>query len=139
MVTLSAVQQLEESFNVKRMEIEGLQAKRAPIENEISAINAEISQILGDGRTIESILGIGKRSKRKRFANEKSLRAVVIEALKKPMRLAELAGAVIETGYRSNSGNFRNVLYQCLYNNSELFQYSAATGNYSLIKGKARN
>ena len=64
----------------------------------------------------------------------KSCCAVVLEILgknKKGFTLADLAVKVNESGYRSTSRNFRNVLYQCLYN-TEGITHDDATGCYRL-------
>jgi hypothetical protein len=135
---VSVVQQLEEAFEAKKKEISDLTAKKEPIEKEIQEIDRQIQEILGDGRTLDSVLGLGKRgSRRKRVRNDKPLREYVLEALKRSkggLPLGQLSVSVRESGYKTHSGNFSNVVYQFLYNNSDKVKYDSGSGKYSLIK-----
>jgi hypothetical protein len=50
---------------------------------------------------------------------------------KKGLSLPDLASKVTESGYKSNSRNFKNVVYRCVYN-SENIVHDAATGCYRI-------
>ena len=45
--------------------------------------------------------------------------------------MADLTTKITEAGYKSSSSNFRNVLYQCLYN-TKTISFDRATGTYRL-------
>ena len=73
---------------------------------------------------------------RTRPVNEKPLHRVLVNALKiAPGRTATLKDLTAEaqrSGYVSYAAKFENVVYQCLYNHSELFTYSRAAGLWRL-------
>lgn len=58
---------------------------------------------------------------RKRPKNDKPLPAVLAEVLdgKSGMQLDDIHDAVVATGYKTSSKNFKNVIYQNLYNKDE--------------------
>ena len=58
---------------------------------------------------------------RKRPKNDKPLPAVLADVLdgKGPMALDDIHAAVEKTGYKTSSKNFKNVIYQNLYNKDE--------------------
>ena len=58
---------------------------------------------------------------RKRPKNDKPLPAVLADVLsgKGPMALDDIHEAVVDTGYKTSSKNFKNVIYQNLYNKDE--------------------
>ena len=58
---------------------------------------------------------------RKRPKNDKPLPAVLADVLsgKGPMALDDIHDAVVDTGYKTSSKNFKNVIYQNLYNKDE--------------------
>lgn len=100
---------------------------------------ALVDQLMPIELEIETLMhGIthARRSKT-RAKNSESLRVVVLRVLKqsgsKGLKLSDLADAVIHTGYKSNSRNFRNVLYQCLYNTPTI-QHHEPTGAYRITK-----
>lgn len=124
-----SVADLERILEERKTQLQDLAKRRDAAQKELDQIDAEIQGLVGVGGTI------GKyRRRRRRVKNEQSLRAVVLEILgknKKGYTLADLAGKVTESGYRSTSRNFRNVLYQCLYN-TEGIVHDESTGCYRL-------
>jgi len=124
-----SVADLERILDEKKSQLQDLARRRDQAQKELDKLDAEIQDIVGVGGSI------GKtRRRRRRVKNEMSLRAVVLEILgknKKGFTLADLAGKVTESGYKSTSRNFRNVLYQCLYN-TEGIVHDEATGCYRL-------
>jgi len=56
----------------------------------------------------------------------------VLKKQKAGLPLDKLATAVLNTGYKSGSPNFKNVLYQCLYNNKKAIVHDKKTGAYRL-------
>lgn len=116
--------ELEQLMNAKRSQIDTLLRKKERIQEQMDEIDRQIADISGG---LGGYGGIGSRPR-----NAKSLHATVIELLKKNkkgMSLSELAEGVMATGYKSTSKNFKNVLYQCLYNASDI-THDDETGKY---------
>lgn len=127
-----SVADLEKILDERKAALQDLGQRRDVAQKALDDIDKQIQELMGDDRS----LGMGRRRRRRRPKNEQSLRTVVLEVLKKNkagLTLAMLADAVVETGYKSNSRNFRNVLYQCLYN-TEAIIHDAPTGCYKLKK-----
>lgn len=127
------VAQLEQLLNTRRTQLDNLLRKRERLTKELEEVEKKIDEIDG-------ITG-GRRRRRNmtpRPRNPQSLQKVVIELLtknKKGFTLSELADAVLATGYKTNSTNFPNVLYQCLYNSNKFF-HDPQTGTYKIDKEK---
>jgi len=125
-----SIADLERVLDEKRAQLQDLLKKRDQAQKEIEDLDAEIQE----AANLDAPMGRGRR--RRRVKNETSLRAVVLGILgknKKGFTLSDLADKVIETGYKSGSKNFRNVLYQCLYN-TEAIVHDEASGCYRLQK-----
>jgi hypothetical protein len=121
--------QLEKALEKKKSRLDELQSRRATLQQQLARVEAQISGIAG-----RSSGAGGVRKRRKRPKNAQSLKGYVSDILgrnKKGLTLAELHEKLDQTDYRSKAKNFRNVLYQCLYN-SEDFQQDKSTGKYSL-------
>jgi hypothetical protein len=76
----------------------------------------------------------GSKNRGPRIKNERSLREVISEVLsksKKGYTLDELVPKVVEAGYKTNSANFKNMIYQNIYN-SEGINKDPETGAFSL-------
>ena len=126
------VAQLEKALESKRSKLHELTAKREKLQRMLAKTESQIASLAGRA----AVEGTGVRRRRRRAKNAKSLRAYVLEILgrsKKGLTIAELDDRVQATGYKSKSRNFRNVLYQCLYNSDEIGQ-DKATGKY-VLKG----
>ncbi len=124
-----SVSELERMLKARKTELESLIKKREKILKELSVIEKRIKAL--EGRK-QSTGPKQRRKSRKRPKNAKSLRSTVTEVLsrnKKGFALDPLSKRVLATGYKSNSGNFKNVLYQCLYNHEE-FVHDEKTGLY---------
>ena len=123
----------ERVLEERKTQLRELSTRRDAAQKELDKIESEIAGLVGDGRAVGRN---GRRARRRRAKNDRSLRAVVLEVLKgaKPgFSLKDLAEKVTSTGYKSTSRNFRNVLYQCLYN-TEGIVHDDATGRYKLAK-----
>lgn len=121
----------ERVLEERKTQLRELSTRRDAAQKELDKIESEIDGLLGPGRSIDSV-----RRKRRRAKNDRSLRSVVLEVLKgtKPgFSLKDLADKVTATGYKTTSRNFRNVLYQCLYN-TEGIVHDDGTGRYLLSK-----
>lgn len=123
------VADLEKILETRRSILQNMLEQRGKIQRELDRIDSAIRQLQGNERI--SVSGRGKGPRRQ---NSVSLRQLVQELLaksKKGYTLAELTEHVFASGYKSDSTNFRNVLYQCLYNLKDAF-HDAETGTYRL-------
>ena len=124
-----SVADLERILDERKVQLQDLAKRRDQVQKELDKLDAEIQGLVGVGGSVGKI-----RRSRRRVKNAQSLRAVVLEIMgknKKGFGLADLAVKVNEAGYKSSSRNFRNVLYQCLYN-TEGIVHDDATGCYRL-------
>lgn len=125
--TLSLAE-LEKLIDERQSQIEALLRKRDQLEQNIEKLDLEIQDFLSNGG--------GRRGSRKRPKNEAPLRKVIQDILsknKKGLSLKALAQQVKDTGYKSHSQNFQNVVYQSLYNSTHIV-HDDSTGLYRLTK-----
>lgn len=123
---IMSVAELEQVLENRKTKALELGKKREDLQKQLDEIDREILEVLGDNRTI--------RRRRRRLKNEMSLRSHVVEALgksKKGFSMADLTSKIMDAGYKSSSRNFRNVLYQCLYNTDGV-TFDQTTGCYKL-------
>ena len=121
-----SVAELEKILDDRKVKALELVKRREELQKQLDDIDREIVDVMGDNRVI--------RRRRRRLKNEMSLRAHVLELLgksKKGYSMADMMTKIVENGYKSTSRNFRNVLYQCLYN-TESIVHDDATGCYRL-------
>lgn len=108
-----------------------LRARRDELLAELGRLEREIAALeLGE----QSPATAG--AKNRRSLNERSLREHVLHFLRERdegYRLSELHDLVLAAGYRTASANFRNILYQCLYNTKDVY-HDEQTGCYRLKK-----
>ncbi len=122
------VAQLEQALDKKRTKLDTLLGRREQLQKQLDRVDKQIQGLAGR----VPLEGVPRR--RRRPKNDRSLRAVVLDLLtrnKKGLSISELHERVEETGYKSRSNNFRNVLYQCLYN-TEGIVHEKETGRYVL-------
>ena len=133
-----SVSDLERMLKTRKSELESLIKKREKRLKELSLIEKRIKVL--EGR--KQAAGRKKRrTTRKRVKNAQSLRSTVTEVLsrnKNGIALDPLSKRILATGYKSNSGNFKNVLYQCLYNHDE-FLHDKKTGLYRVNPKSSKN
>lgn len=125
------VADLERLLNARRAQLSGLYEKREQLRTELDRIDRDIAILEGGGPVSGSV---PLPRKRERMKNEKSLRAYVLEELEKSrdgFTLYDLHDRILAAGYRSASANFRNILYQCLYNTKDVY-HDEPTGTYRL-------
>lgn len=123
------VTELERLLDARKSEFVNLSRRKSKLERDLAKVQKRMSLL--EGRRGGGRLGrkLGKRPR-----NEKSLYETVGELLaktKKGYSLAELADKVLSTGYKSKSIDFKNVVYQCLYNAKEIM-HDPETGTYRL-------
>lgn len=122
-MSVAELEQILEDRKVKAMD---LGKRREELQKQLDEIDRQILEVMGDNRVV--------RRRRRRLKNEMSLRSHVLELLgksKKGYSMADLTTKIMEAGYKSSSRNFRNVLYQCLYN-TEGVTFDQASGCYKL-------
>ncbi len=128
------VSALEQMLMRKQAQLQTLTRRRDALLGKLAKIDEAITRLTGQRG--ESGFKVRRRIRR-RPKNERPLTEVVMEVLEKNkpgLSLRDLAEQVFATGYKSNSGNFNNVLYQCLYNNRKTIVHDAKTGAYRLRK-----
>ena len=130
MAEVLSIADLENQIDQRKAQVLALFAKREELQAQIDQLDSEIGNVVNlDGRP-------SRRRGKPRPKNETSLRAVVLQVLgknKKGLSLGDLADKILETGYKSNSRVFKNVVYQCLYNTTEI-EHDTAKGVYKLKK-----
>ncbi|WP_459554544.1 MerR family transcriptional regulator [Lacunimicrobium album] len=121
-MSLSEIKQI---LRNRENQVESLKRRRDKLTAQLQEVEEEIA-------SLEGTMGVERRGVRAR--NEKSLNEHVQEALKKSKKgltLNELSEAVKAAGYQSNSLNFKNVLYQNLYNATNISR-DENSGKYTL-------
>jgi hypothetical protein len=129
-----SVAELERLLDSKKDRLETLQRKRDLLERQLHSVVEKINSM--EGKRGNSVAAAkGRKGATTRPKNDRSLKEVVTEILtqnKKGCGLDELSKKVLETGYKTSSTNFKNTLYQCLYNH-ERIQLDKSTGLYRLV------
>lgn len=153
-LSLAELKQMVES---RSSELSALKTQRAELQKAIDELDKSIAETEGTGGTggtgkrrgrppgaaAAASAGIPRKKaarkvKRPRPKNEKSQKDYAIEVLEaapQGLPLNQLAAKILETGYKSNSKNFQNTLYQMLYNSrkaGKTFNYNEKTGNWVL-------
>lgn len=124
--TLS-VPQIQSMLKKRTGELAGLRQRQKTLQRQLAGVEQQIAKIAGNGRGRG--FSYGPRPK-----NERSLSETIFELLgktKKGFPLAEIAERVLAGGYKTKSSDFKNVVYQCLYNAKEI-EHDPETGTYRL-------
>lgn len=124
-----SVAQLQQMLDTKKSKLDSLKKQRNRLAKDLESVEKQISAI--EGR------GVRKRRGGKRARNAQPLSAYVRDILsrsRKGLSLADLSQKIRDAGYKSNSSDFKNVVYQCLYNSKE-FYHDEKTQTYR-VKGK---
>jgi hypothetical protein len=139
--------ELERILDSKKRRLAALHRKRDQLERRLESVTSKIARIegaRGPGRPRTRGAATNGRSTKaapvKRAKNDRPLREVITDVLKqskKGLSLSDLAAAVLATGYQTTSTNFKNTMYQTLYNNDE-FQHDKQTGLYRVEKMAAK-
>ena len=132
-----SVAELERLLTGRKTELENLLKRREQLAKEMANVVDQIRDVQGPTGTAipasddlvsstpdaaptpKKARAVVRRKGALRPQNDRSLREVVVELLttnRKGMGLHELSEAVLGSGYKTNSTNFKNTLYQCLYN-----------------------
>lgn len=144
-----SIAELERLINNRKSELTSLYSQRDQVAKQLDAINAEIATAEGNAgmagrgrpslfsRPASTVARKAPSAAITRAQNTKSLKAYVIDVLttnRRGLSLSEIQEAVLKVGYITNSANFKNTLYQCLYHNEDLFVLDKATKLYKLGK-----
>ena len=132
--TSYSVTDLQKMLEKQHAELDKLKSRREKLAADLAECDSRISELNGAGAgavgTGGDGVGVKRATKKKKVArakkgggkrvrNQPSLRKVIMDVLpsaKKPLPLDEVMEKVLATGYRSNAGNFRQVVYLNLYN-----------------------
>lgn len=124
--------ELERILSDRKIQVAELEKRREKLLKELSKVESELQAILG--KRGKSLRRVGVRGPR--VKNERSLREHIVEVLSKSKKgyvLTDIAAKVLEAGYKSNSKNFNNMIYQCLYNTDGI-KHDLETDCYLLVK-----
>ena len=129
-----SVTELERLLKDRHSQRKSLEKRRQRLQKELDVVERRIDELEGRGPGRRP----GRKARRpvRRAHNVKSLHQFVKDALSKNGKgysLEELANSVLSAGYKTHSSNFKNVLYQCVYNSKEV-KHDAKTGTYQLVK-----
>jgi hypothetical protein len=131
-----SVAELEKLLLVRKQQLDDLLTRKAQLQSALVEVDQEIAQM--QGATPQNAYSASARGK---LVNEKSLREYVVQILGEAqcgMSLSDLSAKVLAAGYRTESNNFRNVLYQCLYNTKDVY-HDEKTGTYRLHSATSAN
>jgi hypothetical protein len=120
------IAQLENVLNNRRAQLNQLVKERSKAQQKLDTIERQISRLAGRG-----MAGSGGG----RVRNEASLVQTMENILKstsKPMPVGDITEAVLKTGYKTNSANFRGIVNQTLIKEKQFS--SAGRGLYQLKK-----
>lgn len=126
-----AIADLQRMLDQRQSELKRLARRRAELERELAGVDREIEKIAGRGGAG------GRRGGGGRARNSKSLIDTLEDVLRSkgaPMGVGDIVEAVLATGYRSNSANFRGIINQQLIKERKRFQ-KAGRGMYQLKSG----
>lgn len=121
---------LERMLARKRAQLDRLKRRRTLLRRQLEKVERQISQISGPAGS-----ELKPKKTRQRPQNAQPLTKVVVDVLRKNkggLPLAMLAEKIRATGYKSHSTDFKNVLYQCLYNQRDTVVRDEQRGLYKL-------
>ena len=124
------ISQLENLLTTRRTRLSALVRERKKLQNKLNAMDAQINSLNGRALGLSGGGGGGGRVR-----NEQSLVATIEKVLRnsgKPTRVGDITDAVLKTGYRTNSANFRSIVNQTLIKEKQFA--SAGRGLYQIKK-----
>ncbi|MBQ17645.1 MAG: hypothetical protein CMJ65_11015 [Planctomycetaceae bacterium] len=127
-----SVVELEKLLATKRDRVTQLANKKTSLQTELNAVEQELSSLQGPASPSPR----RQRIRRKRPKNVQSLAVVVnkiLEAHSAGHTLEELVSKVSESGYKTKAKNFKNVVYQCVYNSTAIGR-DKKSGRFRLLK-----
>ena len=127
---VQSIAELERLLEERRNQVQSLVERRERLQQQLHDLDAEMHAILN----FETLPR--QRRRAPRVKNELPLSTAIRQVLaknRKGLTLADLETQVKETGYKSASRNFRNVVYQAVYHATDIVR-DEATGKYKLQK-----
>jgi len=127
-----SVADLEKALQSKRGKLDDLSNQRDRLRKQLESVEGKIQTLGGTPADPGKQKG-GRRGKR--VKNAMPLSGYVEEVLgrtKKGFTVDEVEQKVLEAGYKTNSKNFRNVVYQCLYHAENIVQ-DEKSGRHQLM------
>ena len=122
------IAQLEQILNHRKSELTRLEKQKKDLLKKLDSVEAEITRIGGESSG-------GRRGTRPH--NDKSLPDTLDQVLRAqggPMKVGDIADAVLATGYRSTSASFRAIVNQTLIKERKRFISSGQRGTYQVKK-----
>ncbi len=152
MVKNATLSDLRRLMLEKEKELAELQKTKNSLLKQLATVDAGIEAVTGgplrgrppmagDRPAVETAGKPGRKAKgavRRRPKNAERLPAVIdrlLSSSKAGMTLSELEEAVFDTGYKSNSKKFKNVLYQAIYKMPKI-KHNSETGKYMVTAAK---
>ncbi|HMP72947.1 MAG TPA: hypothetical protein PKE55_06735 [Kiritimatiellia bacterium] len=147
LLTALSTKQIIAEIERRKKKLGKLESKRVALVKQLVAIEEEISSLGGTtssgdaprkpgkrGRPPKAVKATKTRRKTgKRPKNTASLPEAMVAVMSKdtPMKAADIAAAVTASGYKSNSSNFKTIIFQTLGREKKLFA-KKARGEYVL-------
>lgn len=125
-MTVASIADLERQLEERRKQVHDLCRQRDKVKQELDRLDSELQGIMSGGT-------VRRTSRAKNAVSLRSLIPQILRKNKKGLSLDDLVGKVQESGYESNSTNFKSVVYQSLYNRDDIVRDSK-TGLYKLKK-----
>jgi hypothetical protein len=123
-----SIVQLKQILNTRESELTRLEKQKKDLLKKLDHLNDSIAKIGGSP---------GGPRPGTRAHNDKSLPETLDDVLRasgRPMKVGDIAEAVLATGYRSTSANFRAIINQTLIKERKRFVSSGERGTYQLKK-----
>lgn len=150
--------QLKQLVDNKASELSQLKADRAELQKQIDELDRQIRETEGVGAKKKSVakkkakggtvtkkttrkkkkkvaIKKKKKARRQNQGSAKSYAAAILAKESGGLPLDELAQRILDNGYKTSSTNFKNTLYQSLYNDrkaGKTFDYNEKTSKWVL-------
>ena len=125
------ISQLQSMLQSRQSQLDSLNRERTRILKTLGSVDDKIRRLGGD---VPRLAGVGSVTASGRARNPKSLVGTMEDVLTtsgRPMTVGEIVTAVEESGYRSNSANFRAIVNQTLIKERKRFN-NTGRGLYAL-------
>jgi len=126
------IAQLENVLNNRRAQLNQLMKERGRAQQKLDTIERQISRLAGRGMGSGGGGVSGGGSRVRNAASLVSTLENILKGSSKPMPVGDIVGAVLKTGYKTNSANFRGIVNQTLIKDKRFG--SSARGMYQLKK-----
>lgn len=131
-----SIAQLQRVLQEKQSEVQKLLRQRNELQKRMNLLDRQIERVGGGVGALNAKRGAGGGIVGVRARNDRSLLDVMEGVMRdagKPLRVPEIMDAVLATGYRSGSANFRGIINQTLIKDKRFGQVQR--GIYDLKAG----